>query len=150
MTTRPANHRPGLAAPTSATDAVVKETTAHRVLVVDDNVDAAELLCELLQTAGHAVEVAHDAVQALGKATTFRPTAALLDIGLPTMDGYELAARLREQLPGNLTLIALTGYGQTRDREQSRAAGFDAHWVKPVDVATLRSQFPNCRSAPPA
>ena len=122
----------------------------QRVLVVDDNVDAAELLCELLRTAGHATEMAHDGPDALGKAGRFQPTAALLDIGLPQMDGYELATRLRQQLPDGLTLIALTGYGQSEDRELSRAAGFDAHWVKPVSRVTLFSRFPDCRrtSAP--
>jgi CheY-like chemotaxis protein len=102
----------------------------RRVLVVDDNVDAAELLADLVRAAGHEVELAHDGPQALRALDTFRPDVGILDIGLPVMDGYELAARLRERLP--VRLAALTGYGQDHDRARSQAAGFEAHFVKPV------------------
>jgi PAS domain S-box-containing protein len=102
----------------------------RRVLLVDDNVDAVEVLGELVRSAGHEVILVHDGPQALRVVESFRPDVAILDIGLPVMDGYELAARLRERLP--LRLAALTGYGQDHDRARSAAAGFQAHFVKPV------------------
>ncbi|HKE15599.1 MAG TPA: GAF domain-containing protein, partial [Kofleriaceae bacterium] len=109
-----------------------------RILLVDDNTDAADVLAEVLRGAGHEVAVAYDGPQALGVARDFQPNAALLDIGLPVLDGYELAAKLREIMPGApLQLIAVTGYGQDTDKRRSRAAGFDAHLVKPVDLRAL-------------
>jgi CheY-like chemotaxis protein len=111
---------------------------ALSVLVVDDNVDAAGLLADLLEHQGHTIRVAHDASEALALASTFVPDVALLDIGLPTMDGYELARRLRS-LPAwrGARLIAVTGYGQASDRDRSKEAGFDHHLVKPIDLARL-------------
>jgi signal transduction histidine kinase/CheY-like chemotaxis protein len=108
---------------------------ARRVLVVDDNRDAAQTLGEALEEAGHTTRVTFDAPAALRLAEEFQPEVAVLDIGLPVMDGYELGRRLRA-LPslGRLRLIALTGYGQDSDRTRSDEAGFDAHLVKPVDV----------------
>jgi CheY-like chemotaxis protein len=85
---------------------------------------------------GHVTSVAQDGPTALHIADTFRPDIALLDIGLPVMDGYELAGKLRSQL-GAVRLIAVTGYGQTPDRERARAAGFDVHLIKPVDLDAL-------------
>jgi CheY-like chemotaxis protein/two-component sensor histidine kinase len=111
---------------------------SRRILVVDDNTDAAELMAELFQRSGHHTAVAHDGPSALEVAATFGPEIAILDIGLPVMDGYELARRLRDQL-GQIHLIALTGYGQASDRERAIAAGFDVHLVKPVDPAALRA-----------
>jgi PAS domain S-box-containing protein len=109
-----------------------------RILLVDDNTDAADVLAEVLRRAGHEVAVAYDGPQALGIARAFQPNAALLDIGLPVLDGYELAERLRELLPGYpLRLVAVTGYGQDTDKHKSRAAGFDAHLVKPIDLRAL-------------
>src|SRR6202035_1696475 len=104
-----------------------------RVLIVDDNVDAAESLAMLLRLWGHEVAVAHDGPGALRAAETQPPEVALLDIGLPGMDGYELARRLRPQ-PGleRTVLVALTGWGQEEDRRRSQEAGFDHHLVKPV------------------
>ncbi|MBK4737244.1 response regulator [Noviherbaspirillum sp. DKR-6] len=113
---------------------------ALSVLVVDDNADAAQMLELLLESAGHRVAVEHGATSALRRAQRETPQVCLLDIGLPGMDGHELARRLRA-LPGmeDAMLIALTGYGQERDRDESRAAGFDHHFVKPVDsIALLR------------
>ncbi len=103
--------------------------------MVDDNEDAAELLASALELMGHTVRVAHDGPAALKLAPEFDPELALLDIGLPVMDGYELARRLRDD-PAlrRVPLVALTGYGQPSDRERSEAAGFDAHLVKPVDI----------------
>ncbi|MDY7227677.1 ATP-binding protein [Hyalangium rubrum] len=109
-----------------------------RVLVVDDNRDAAEMLAEALELAGFTTRTAHDGVAGLELATTFRPHVALLDIGLPVMDGYELAGRLRSLATLHaLKLIALTGYGQESDRHRALKAGFDLHVVKPVDLANL-------------
>jgi len=104
-----------------------------RVLVVDDNEDAALLLSYLLTERGFVTRVAHDAPTALRVAAEFSPDIAFLDIGLPVMDGYQLAGRLRETpaLAG-LQLIAITGYGQRRDRQRSHDAGFHRHLVKPV------------------
>jgi PAS domain S-box-containing protein len=114
------------------------QASGVRILVVDDNTDAADVLADVLRAAGHEVAVAYDGPHALGLARTFQPNAALLDIGLPVLDGYELAERLRELLAGRaLRLVAVTGYGQETDKDRSRAAGFDAHLVKPIDVRSL-------------
>jgi CheY-like chemotaxis protein len=91
-----------------------------------------------LRIEGHEVETAFDGPAALAAATRFRPDLALLDVGLPVMDGYELARRLRERDPG-LRLFAVTGYGQPEDRARVAQAGFDAHFVKPVDLVALKS-----------
>jgi two-component system CheB/CheR fusion protein len=111
-----------------------------RVLVVDDNRDAAESLSALLRVRGHEVCMAADGAAALEMATTMQPDVIFLDIGLPGMDGYELARRLRE-VPGleGTLLIAVTGYGHDDDRRRSKEAGFDHHFVKPVDPAQLCS-----------
>ncbi len=120
-----------------------------RVLVVDDNIDAAEMLAEWLSAIGHGVRVAADGPTALEIAADFKPDVALLDIGLPVMDGYEVARRLREQ-PGcaKMRLIALTGYGQESDHDRSRRAGFEDHLVKPVDLdaITRAVSFPPSRA----
>jgi PAS domain S-box-containing protein len=108
------------------------------ILVVDDNVDAAEVLCMLLEESGHEVSVEHDAHQALERAALLVPDAALLDIGLPDMDGLELARRLRSVRGlADVTLIAVTGYGQDVDKRNAFAAGFNHYLTKPVDYATL-------------
>ncbi|KFA93269.1 ATP-binding protein [Archangium violaceum] len=111
-----------------------------RVLVVDDNVDAAEALAELLGMSGYEVAVAHDCPQALQQADTFRPEVALLDIGLPEVDGYGVAERIRERLGGaSPVFAALTGFSQEGDRARSQAAGFRHHFVKPIDIDELIS-----------
>jgi CheY-like chemotaxis protein len=108
------------------------------ILVVDDNQDAAALMAEALRMAGHRVRVAHDGPAALRAVLEFTPGIALLDIGLPGMDGYELAANLRQQARlAGLRLVAVTGYGQSSDRKRATQAGFDAHLVKPVHVDAL-------------
>jgi len=110
-----------------------------RVLVVDDNVDGARLLAQILDASGHRTNLAHDGMQALAIARDVRPDVILLDIGLPGMDGYEVARRLREtEGLERVLLIALTGYGQERDRVRSAEAGFDHHLVKPVDATSIR------------
>jgi signal transduction histidine kinase/ActR/RegA family two-component response regulator len=109
-----------------------------RLMIVDDNVDAARMLGMLLEAAGHQVSVEHNSGRALERARIERPDACLLDIGLPDMDGNELARRLRAQPEtADALLIAITGYGQEIDRELARAAGFDHHFVKPIDATDL-------------
>jgi len=134
---------PLLAAPERREPAAAPELPAaagSRVLLVEDNLDAAESLGELLRIWGHEVTVAHDGAAALGAVPEARPEVVLLDIGLPGMDGYEVASRLRAT-PGlaGLRLIAVTGYGQESDRRRARLAGFDHHLVKPVDLDRLRA-----------
>jgi two-component system CheB/CheR fusion protein len=110
----------------------------RRILIVDDNVDAAEALGELLRDFGHDVATAHAGSEALDHARLHRPEIVLLDISMPDMDGYEVAKRLRGELALNKALlVALTGYGEDRDRRMAREAGFDHHVTKPVDVAKL-------------
>ena len=121
-------------------DPALREEPLHslRVLLVDDNEDAARLLSDLLRMKGHDVFVVHDGAAALKARASFLPDVALLDIGLPVMDGYELARHLRAEQPTpRLGLIAITGYGEEKDRLRSKAAGFDEHLVKPVDVARV-------------
>ena len=111
---------------------------SQRILVVDDNRAAADTMAKILSFFGHEVRVAYDGQQALAFAQEFHPDAALLDIGLPGVDGNELARRLRGRPGGeNLVLIALTGFGREEDRQRSLAAGFDAHLVKPVKMGTI-------------
>jgi CheY-like chemotaxis protein len=109
-----------------------------QLMLVDDNVDAANTLAMLLEMQGYTVSVAYRAHDALERAATDTPDIFLLDIGLPDMDGYELARRLRAQSATRDTvLIALTGYGQAQDRARSEQAGFDHHLVKPVEIERL-------------
>lgn len=112
----------------------------RRLLVVDDNRDAAESMSMLLEMWGHEVAFAYDGPTALETAQQWQPQAVFLDIGLPGMDGYEVAERLRE-LPQakDAVLVAITGYGQEDDRQRSRRAGIDHHLVKPVAPDALRS-----------
>ena len=107
------------------------------MLLVDDNQDGVELLAEALALQGHQVHVALEADQGLLLAEQHRPQLALLDIGLPDMDGHALAARMRTLLGDDCTLVALSGYSQQGDRERARAAGFAHYLVKPVDPARL-------------
>ena len=109
-----------------------------RVLVVDDNVDGADVTALLLGELGHETQVAYDGATALAAADEYLPNVVLLDIGLPEMDGYEVARRLRQHpLLRNVWLVAITGYGQESDRQRSKEAGFDHHLVKPVGPEKL-------------
>jgi CheY-like chemotaxis protein len=114
-------------------------TSGVKVLIVDDNEDARELLSEALALSGYETYTAVDAASAITRAEALRPHVALLDIGLPVMDGYDLARQLR-QTSGleQLRLVAITGYGQAADRERARAAGFDAHLVKPISLEDVQ------------
>jgi|GEM_PF-161478 len=135
---------PALAAEHSADNGErqVPEKTAsgRRILVVDDNRDAAVSLSRMLQLMGNDTKVAHDGLEALDVADSYRPDVVLLDIGMPKLNGYDTAVKLRQQSWGDqMTLVALTGWGQEEDRRRSLAAGFDAHLVKPIDRQALET-----------
>ncbi|MGB8168513.1 MAG: ATP-binding protein [Chthoniobacteraceae bacterium] len=121
----------------------------QRVLIVDDNVDSAQALARLLTRAGHEVALAHDSVAAMAYAREQAPEAVVLDIGLPGMDGYEVARRLRaEPSCEGALIIAVTGYGQPQDRQRALEAGFDYHLVKPVDLGELKALLRDRPRAP--
>lgn len=116
----------------------VSQGPSRKILVVDDNEDAADLLAEVLRDAGHCVRVAYEPATALAVALAFKPEVALLDVGLPVMDGYELAAQIRRELgEASPRIFALTGFGQPGDQEKSAAAGLEGHFVKPVDATCV-------------
>jgi len=127
----------------------VPQLSAFRIMVVDDFVDAAESLAMLLEMEGHEVRTVHCGMQAIEQAQVFRPRVVLLDIGLPDLNGYEVAIRLRE-LPETrgAMLIALTGYGRTEDRNRSKSAGFDHHLLKPVNFDTLSVLLSSVQNRP--
>ena len=127
----------GAAAPGKEAIRVVPDR-GLRILVVDDNVDAAESIAEVLELLGNTVRVAHDGPEALRLARESVPDLALLDIGLPVIDGYELAQRLRSEHPA-LRLVAVSGYGQDGDRAAALRAGFSRHLVKPVSIQEIES-----------
>jgi PAS domain S-box-containing protein len=128
--------RPAAAAPLPPR----RTLSGRRLLVVDDNADAADTLAVLLRRLGTEVRVAHDGPGALAAFERYRPDAVLVDIGMPGMDGYEVARRLRSQPAGRkVPIIAVTGWGQEKDRLLSREAGFDHHLVKPADIEALQS-----------
>jgi CheY-like chemotaxis protein len=118
---------------------VVVTDSPKRILVVDDNEDAAAMLASALSAYGHDVRTAPDGPTALDSIDGWMPEVAVLDLGLPVMDGYELARRLTERCAGGARLIAVTGYGQEQDRHRSAEAGFDAHFVKPIDLEALHA-----------
>ena len=110
----------------------------RRILIVDDNRDAADALAELMRDFGHDVSIAHDGRAALESAATHRPELVLLDISMPEMDGFAVARRLRDEVGlHDAILVALSGYGEDRHRRLSRDAGFDHHVTKPVDALKL-------------
>jgi CheY-like chemotaxis protein len=112
---------------------------SRRVLVVDDNIDAALTVAEILGILGNEVTVSHDGLVAVAVAAEMKPDVILLDIGLPGIDGYEAARRIRAQENArHIRLIAITGWGQEKDRQRASEAGFDDHWVKPVSLDQLR------------
>jgi CheY-like chemotaxis protein len=120
-----------------------------RILVVDDNHDAARSLARLLNLAGNEVQTAGDGREAVAAAAAFRPDVVLLDIGLPVLNGYDVARQIRAQpWGGDMALIALTGWGQDEDRRRSREAGFDHHLVKPVDTDTMMRLLDDLQTTP--
>jgi len=119
----------------------------RRVLVVDDNVDAAESTAAFLRLEGHEVKAVHDGLQALGSLKVFDPHVVVLDIGLPGLDGYAVARQLRERGDTNhVLLIALTGYGQKEDRQRAADSGFDYHFVKPADPREIQTAIERGRN----
>ena len=127
-------------------------TITRRILIVDDNEGLTRLLAKLLaRIGGHVVEQAFDGPSALAAYERFRPEVVLLDIGLPGMNGHEVAQKLRATCEGQQTLlVALTGFGEEQDRELSLASGFDLHLVKPASIAELESLFSHPKlSSPP-
>jgi len=124
----------------------VRSQSGLRILVVDDNEDAATSLALLLTTMGNETQMAHDGLSALDVAAVFRPDVALLDIGLPKLNGFDVCRRIRQQPRGEgMVVIALTGWGQEEDQRRSMAAGFDAHLVKPVDPSVLEKLLAGCQ-----
>ncbi len=125
--------------PSSPTEKVKPTGPSLRILVVDDNVDTAGSLAMLLEESGHEVRTAHDGLTALEAALNYRPNVVLLDLGLPGLNGFEVAKRLRQQpVFQNVVLVAMTGYGQEADRKRSLDAGFNHHLVKPADFGKVQ------------
>jgi CheY-like chemotaxis protein len=117
----------------------------RRILVVDDNEDSAESLGTMLRLVGHDIRTAHDGLEALQAARVFRPELVLLDIGLPKMNGYEVARKMREQPWAKcVLLVAVTGWGQEEDKQRALEAGFDYHLTKPVELAAIHSLLASC------
>jgi CheY-like chemotaxis protein len=113
-------------------------SVTRRVLIADDNHDAAVSLSMLLQSLGHETRVAHDGIEALAEAELFHPEVVLLDIGMPRLNGYETARRIRSRAwAANTQIVAVTGWGQETDRHRAREAGFHRHLVKPADLDAL-------------
>lgn len=126
--------------PTSDSGMATPTARSFRIVVVDDNIDSCESLAMLLKMMGHEVEVAHDGVAALAVVARFKPRICLLDIGLPQLSGYQVARRIREMSGGpKMMLIAMTGWGQEKDKERAKEAGFDHHLVKPVDIDVVNN-----------
>jgi CheY-like chemotaxis protein len=115
-----------------------RPTARRRVLVVDDNVDAAGSLAMMLKLMGNEVRTAHDGLEAVEATAAFRPDMVLLDIGMPKLNGYDACRRIRAQPWGrDVVIVALTGWGQEEDKRRSKEAGFNGHLVKPVEPAAL-------------
>ena len=136
----PASAPPPMSATSEASETAIRTEPSLRVLVVDDNADTVESLALLLKAAGYDVRTAFDGPTALEAALAYQPDAVLLDIGLPGLDGFEVARRMRrEPVLERMVLVAMTGYGQETDRQRSREAGFDHHLVKPARIEQVQS-----------
>ncbi len=123
------------------------KASRHRILVVDDNVDAARLLGMLLKMLGHETRIAHDGLEGVKAAEVFRPDVILLDLGMPKLNGYDACRRIREHSWGQgMFIVALTGWGQEEDKTRSREAGFDHHLVKPVEREILENLFADVKA----
>ena len=122
-------------------------SATRRVLVVDDNTDAADSLAMLLQVRGDEVRVAYDGEEALFAEQEFKPDVLLLDIGMPKLSGYDVARRVRDARGPDVFIVAITGWGQEEDRQRAREAGFDHHFTKPVDYAVLLELIDKARPA---
>jgi CheY-like chemotaxis protein len=133
----------------AAADCVAPTAAKRRILVVDDNADVADSLAMLLRLDGHEVETAYSAPGTFEAVQRMRPEAIFLDIGLPQMDGYEIARRLcADPVAKRAHLIALTGYSQERDRERAREAGFGAHLVKPANIEAVNEILASLPTGP--
>ena len=132
-----------------ATGRLTSAACTRRVLVVDDNADAAEMLAHALRLHGHEALVAHDGPSALEAARRFQPEMAFVDIGLPGMDGLEVAKHLRQERGDSVRLVAISGYGQAEDLSRSRDVGFDEHLVKPVDMMRVQRVVDTLADRPP-
>jgi CheY-like chemotaxis protein len=108
-----------------------------RVLIADDNEDAADMLAMILDSKGHEVRVAHDGLEAVSSAETFVPDVALLDIGMPELDGHQVAAKIRKMVGSSVMLVAVTGWSEQAAAHNQSYAGFDHHLVKPIDLERL-------------
>jgi DNA-binding response OmpR family regulator len=128
----------GAEAPAPAVRALDESAARYRVLLADDNIDFVSSLGALLSAEGHEVRIAHDGAEALEVARRFEPDFAFLDIGMPKVNGYEVARRLRREA-ARCVLVAVTGWGQEEDRLRAREAGFDRHLVKPVDPGQIEA-----------
>jgi CheY-like chemotaxis protein len=117
----------------------VSGARALRVLIADDNEDAADMLAQLVRMRGYEVAVAHDGLEAISSAASFMPDVALLDIGMPELDGHQVAAELRKERGADVTLVAITGWGDDADKQRASSAGFDHHLTKPIDLDGLIS-----------
>jgi len=141
---KPALQRDEISAPDSA-------AAKPRILIVDDNADAANSLGRLLTLIGHEVRVVHDGASAVAETELFRPRAVLLDLGMPIMDGFDTARQIRSRAEfQDVALIAITGWGQERDRQSTEAAGFAAHLIKPVNLDQLEAVLNGLSSEEPA
>jgi CheY-like chemotaxis protein len=121
--------------------------SGRRILVADDNTDSAGSMAMILRILGHDARTAHDGLQVVEVATTFRPDVILLDIGMPELDGYEVCRRIRGEPWGSeISIIALTGWGGEEDRKRSLEAGFDHHLVKPVDPIEVEKLLAGSRA----
>jgi CheY-like chemotaxis protein len=130
--------QPRKAAPSSV-DVVAEAAVPHRILIADDNADSAESMGMLLRLMGNDVRIASDGLEAVEQAAAFQPEIVLMDIGMPRLDGYEAARRIRNQAWSRDTLlVAVTGWGPSDDSDEATAAGFDCHFTKPLDPAELR------------
>lgn len=130
------SHQPGSGSKVRAMEAAVSATD-RRVLVVDDNEDAADSLATLLNVMHYQVRVAYDGPEAIEAADEFAPAVALLDIGLPKLSGYDIARHIRSTRGDDVLLVAITGWGQEEDKRKAREAGFDHHFTKPADFEVL-------------
>ena len=119
-----------------------------KVLVVDDNMDAADSLAMLLQARGDEVRVAYDGEEALAVESQFLPDALLLDIGMPKLSGYDVARRVRDMRGAGVLIVAITGWGQEEDKQRARESGFDHHFTKPVDYGALLEVVDQARDPP--
>ena len=144
FTVRLQAREPAPAAPRAEEKAAAPRAAGKRILVVDDNQDAATSLGMILKFLGNEVQIVHDGLAAVERASEFRPQTIFLDIGLPGIDGYTACRRIREQPGGDqIQIVALTGWGQEEDRQRTQQAGFDHHLIKPATPVDIKRVLQN-------